>query len=109
MAITPNIEGNNMTDQTNAVLGSLTQNLASLAKNDALKGFLPVLDNFLTQVNTNQAGLAGDVVDFNALGPALAAAAPQVGAQVVKDAAGDVKTSLDAAAATAATTPVTVG
>ena len=26
---------------TNAVLGSLTQNLATIAKNDALKGFLP--------------------------------------------------------------------
>ena len=91
---------------TNAVLGSLTQNLATIAKNDALKGFLPVLDNFLTQVTNNQAGLAGDVADFNALGPALAAAAPQVGAGAVKDAAGTLKTGLDAEAAKLEAQPV---
>lgn len=88
-----------MPTETNAILGSLTQNLATLAKNDALKGLLPVLDGFLTQLTTNQAGTLGDVTAFNALGPALAAALPQVGAGIVKDEAGALKTNLDAAAA----------
>lgn len=84
-----------------AQLNNLAKNLGAIAQNDALKGFVPVLDTFLEGVQTNQAGKEGLVLLVNALGPNLIAAAPQVGAQALKDGAGELKTELDAAAKTA--------
>lgn len=88
---------------TNAALGSLVSSLTTIAKNDLLKGLVPVLDGFLNAVQANQGGTVGLAAQVNALGPALLAALPNVGAQAVKDEAGAVETSLNAAAAKAET------
>lgn len=87
----------------NPIVDSISKNLIKIAESDGLKGFLPVLDNFLTALTTNQAGLVGAAAAANAVGPTLAAAAPQVGAGIVKDEASALKTGLDAAAAKAQT------
>jgi hypothetical protein len=97
-----------MTDQTNAALGSLTQTLANIAKNDLLKGLVPVLDLFLQNLQNNQGGLPGQMALANALPSALLAALPNVEAAGIKDSAAAAETSLDAAAAQAESTPVTV-
>lgn len=88
------------------VLSNIATNLENIAKNDLLKGIVPVLDQFLTNIQGNQAGIVGDVADVNALKGDLLAALPGVGSQVTKDEAGSLKTTLDTAAATAETTPV---
>ena len=88
---------------SNTVLDNIAKNLLAVAQNDLLKGIVPVLDQFLTNIQGNQAGLVGDVADVNALKGNLLAALPAVGAQVGKDEAGNLKTTLDAAAARAET------
>lgn len=82
---------------------ALATQIETIAKNDLLKGIVPVLDNFLTALQNNQAGLFGISLQINALGPALLAALPNAGNQAVKDAAGAAEADLNAAAAKAET------
>ena len=95
-----------MTDQ---LLTNLSSKLANIAKNDLLKAILPVLDQFLTNIQGNQAGVVGDIADVNALKGNLIAALPAAGASGLKDAAGAAQTALDAAGAQAEATPVNTG
>lgn len=81
----------------------LATQIEAIAKNDLLKGLVPVLDNFLTALQNNQGGTVGIAAQVNALGPALLAALPNAGAETVKDEAGALKTGLDAAASKAET------
>lgn len=81
-----------------AQLEQIGTNLATIAKNDALKGLVPVLDTFLTGVQNNEAGKEGLVLLVNSLGPNLLAALPQVGAHAAKDGAAELQKDLDAAA-----------
>ncbi len=84
-----------------AQISNLGTSLATIAKNDALKGLVPVLDTFLTGVQNNQSGKEGLVFLVNALGPNLLAALPNIEAGAAKDGAAELQKELDAAAKTA--------
>ena len=89
----------NPTNPTADLLTSLANNASKIAQNDLLKALLPVIDQFLTNVQNNQGGTIGLLAQVHALAPELEAALPNAGNQVIKDEAGAVKTAVDAEAA----------
>jgi hypothetical protein len=94
-----------MTGQdTHDTITSLNNSVSKIAQNDALKGLLPVIDQFLTAVQANQGGTVGLLAQVHALLPNLEAALPNIGNQVVKDEAGAIKETVDDEAAKAAAT-----
>lgn len=84
-------------------MNDLATQFETLLKNDLLKGFAPVLLNFLTALENNQGGQVGVLLQINALPSALAAALPNTENQVVKDSAAAAATDLTAAVAKAET------